>query len=215
MFNKEKYLEIKKELPASVRVLAATKTKPKEEILNALESGIKFFGENYVQEAEEKYSSLLGQLCDCGAELHLIGHLQSNKVNKAVELFDCIQTIDSIKIARKINEACKQKGKKINGMIEINFGEEQKSGAKEEIIEELMREIKTLGNINLTGLMCVPPIGREKECFSRMLELKQKFNLNELSMGMSNDYKLAAQYGATIIRLGTILFGERPNNLNK
>jgi pyridoxal phosphate enzyme (YggS family) len=212
MFNNEKYLELKKELLSGARILAATKTKPKEDVLGALESGIRLFGENYVQEAEEKYSSLLGQLHGCGAELHLIGHLQSNKAKKAVELFDCIQTIDSEKLARKINDACKEKGKKISAMIEVNFGEEQKSGVREEKLEVLVKELKGLGNIHLVGLMCVPPIGREKECFSRMLALKQKFNLKELSMGMSNDYKLALQHGATIIRLGTVLFGERKTN---
>ncbi|MFA6065501.1 MAG: YggS family pyridoxal phosphate-dependent enzyme [archaeon] len=208
MFDKEKYLKIASEVNSGVKILAATKTKPKEEVLAALNAKISLFGENYVLEAEEKYSFILPKLHSFGAKLHLIGHLQGNKAKKAVELFDCIETIDSEKLANKVNSAAVMQNKIMDVMIEVNF-EEQKSGVRPEKVEALAQTVRKLNNLNLVGLMCVPKIGEEKENFKLMQELKQKLGVPQLSMGMSSDYKIAIQYGATIVRLGTILFGER------
>jgi len=209
MFNKIVYEKVKAEIPKEVKILAATKTKPAESIIEAVNSGIKIIGENYVQEAEEKYKKMSRLFKEKIISFHLIGHLQSKKVRKAVEIFDCIESIDSIKLAEKIDNYCQELNRKIDIMIEINFGEEQKSGVLVSELPELIEKIKTLSNINLIGLMCIPPIGKEEGSYKKMEELKEKYGLKELSMGMSSDYKTAINHGATIIRLGTILFGKR------
>lgn len=209
MFNKEVYEKIKYEIPLEVKILGVTKTKSVEETVEAINSGIKIIGENYVQEAEEKHEKLKDLFKGKNVSFHLIGHLQSNKVKTAVEIFDCIETIDSIKLAELINKVCNELNKKIDVMIEINFDENQKSGINSEGLNFFIEKIRNLQNLNLVGLMCIPPIGKEKECFEKMKELKEKYNLGELSIGMSSDYKIAIENGATIIRLGKILFGER------
>ncbi len=209
MFNSSNYSKINSELAGfGVKILAATKTKGKEEVLEALGAGIKVFGENYVLEAQEKHVPLLSKLHLSGGELHLIGHLQSNKAKKAVELFDCIETIDSIKIASKVNQAAQEQNKIMKVMIEVNF-EEQKFGISVDKAIILAQKIRELPNLKLIGLMCVPKIGEEESAFIQMQKLKQIIGVSELSMGMSSDYKIAAKHGATIVRLGTILFGER------
>ncbi len=209
MFNQSVYEKIKSEIPNSVKILGVTKNKPIEDIGKAINSGIKIIGENYIQEAEEKYEKLKELFLERNISFHLIGHLQSNKTRTAIKIFDCIETIDSSKLAEKINSVCGELSKKIEIMIEINFDENQKSGIKIEELNSFVEKIKHLQNLNLVGLMCIPPIGKEKECFEKMKELKEEYNLKELSMGMSSDYKIAIENGATIIRLGTILFGER------
>jgi len=209
MFNHEAYEYIKTEIPQEVKILAATKTKSTEDIIDAVNSGIKIVGENYVQEAEEKFEKLKDFFKEKSISFHLIGHLQSKKARKAAEIFDCIESIDSIKLAEKINNACQELNKKIEIMIEVNFDEEQKSGISIIGLDFLIEKIKTLQNLNLTGLMCIPPIGKEEETYKKMKELKERYNLKELSMGMSSDYKTAINHGSTIIRLGTVLFGER------
>jgi len=209
MFNHEAYERIKAEIPKEVKILAATKTKPIEDIIEAINSGINLIGENYVQEAEEKFEKIKDFFKEKNISFHLIGHLQSKKARKAVEIFDCIESIDSIKLAEKINNACRELNKKIDIMIEVNFGEEQKSGISIIGLDSLIEKIKNLQNINLIGLMCIPPIGKAEESYRKMKELKDKYNLKELSIGMSSDYKTAINYGSTIIRLGTILFGKR------
>jgi len=209
MFNKEAYERIKGEIPSNIKILAATKTKTSEDIIEAMNCGVRIIGENYVQEAEEKYEKLKNLFKEKKISFHLIGHLQSKKARKAVEIFDCIQSIDSIKLAEKINNACQELNKKIEVMIEINFGEEQKSGILIEHLNDLINQIKKLEHINLIGLMCIPPIGKEEETYKQMKELQTEYCLKELSMGMSSDYKTAINHGSTIIRLGTILFGER------
>lgn len=209
MFNKEAFEKIKSEIPNSVKILGVTKNKPIEDIGEAINSGIKIIGENYIQEAEEKYGRLNPLFKKENVSFHLIGHLQSNKVKTAVRIFDCIETIDSLKLAELINKFCRGLNKKIEVMIEINFDENQKSGIKIEELNFFVDKIRNFQNLNLIGLMCIPQIGKEKECFEKMKELKEEYNLKELSMGMSSDYKIAIENGATIIRLGTILFGER------
>jgi len=209
MFNKEKYLEIQRKIPPGVNIIGVTKTKSAEDIRQAIDAGIKIIAENYVQEAEKKYTELKDLLLEKKVRFDLIGHLQSNKAKKAAEIFDCIQTIDSPKIARVLNKECELINKTIRVMVEVNLGEEQKSGAKEQELEELIEKIKSLENLQLIGLMSIPKVGEELICFKKMKELKERYNLQELSMGMSQDYEEAIENGATLIRLGTILFGER------
>lgn len=209
MFNQEAYEKIKTEIPLDVKILAATKTRIIEEIYQAINSGVRIIGENYVQEAEEKYEKLKDLFKERKISFHLIGHLQSKKAKRAVKIFDCIETVDSIKLAEKINNICHELNKRIDAMIEINFNENQKSGIQVSKICLLINKIKNLQNINLIGLMCIPPIGKEEGCFKKMKELKNEHKLKELSMGMSSDYKLAIDNGSTIIRLGTILFDKR------
>jgi pyridoxal phosphate enzyme (YggS family) len=209
MFNKEEYKKIKSEIPENVKILAATKTKLINDITEAIDSGIKIIGENYVQEAEEKYEKLNSLFKEKNISFHFIGHLQSNKAKDAIKIFDCIETIDSKKLAEKINNFCKKISKKIDVMIEINFNERKKSGIKISELDSLIHKIGTFQNLNLIGLMSIPPIRKEEICFKKMKELKEKYNLKELSIGMSSDYKIAIENGSTIIRLGTILFGKR------
>jgi PLP dependent protein len=211
MFNQKEYNQIISEIPENIKILGVTKTKFAEDITEAVNSGIKIIGENYVPEAKEKYEKLKDFFKEKEVSFHLIGHLQSNKVKDAVKMFSCIETIDSIKLAEKINKECIPLNKKIDVMIEINFDELQKSGIKIGELDSLISKINSLGNLNLIGLMSIPPIGKEKESFRIMKKLNEKYKFKELSMGMSSDYKIAIENGATIIRLGTILFGERDN----
>lgn len=208
MFNKEVFEKIRLEIPDYIRVMGVTKNKPIQEIIEAINSGIKIIGENYIKEAEDKYEKLKEFFKERNISFHLIGHLQSNKVKTAVRIFDCIETLDSLKLAEKINHHCDEINKKIDVMIEINFDENKKSGIQIEELDSFLREINNFQNINLIGLMCIPQIG-EEECFKKMKDLKEKYKLEELSMGMSSDYKTAIEKGATIIRLGRILFGRR------
>jgi pyridoxal phosphate enzyme (YggS family) len=211
MFNLQAYQEIKSEIPENIKILAATKTKSIEDIKQAVLAGIRIIGENYVQEAEEKHALLKDFFKQNNVSFHLIGHLQSNKVQEAIKIFDCIQTIDSEKLAVKIDKECRRANKTIKVMIEINFDEENKSGIKLENLNQLAQKIKELSNLRLIGLMAIPPIGQEENCFKKMNELKKQYNFQELSMGMSNDYLTAIKNGSTIIRLGTILLGNRKN----
>ncbi len=209
MFNKEVYEKIKSEIPSHVKILAATKTKPIGDIIEAINSGIRIIGENYVQEAEEKYGKLKDFFKGKSISFHLIGHLQSNKIKNAIKIFDCIETVDSEKIAERINNACNELNKKIEVMIEINFDKSKDSGIPLNELELLFYRIKDFKNLDMTGFMCIPQVGKEQECFRKMEELKRKYNVKELSMGMSSDYRIAIENGATIIRLGAILFGKR------
>ena len=209
MFNPAAYSKIKSEIPKEVKILAATKSKPPRDIIEAVKAGIKLIGENYVQEASEKYKLLNKLFEQESIEFHLIGHLQTNKVQEAIKIFDCIQTLDSEKLAIKLDKECRRLNKKIKVMIEINFGEESKSGIKLENLDKLIKRVRGLSNLNLVGLMSIPPIGKEETCFKKIQELKNQYNLQELSIGMSSDYLTAIKNGSTLIRLGTILFGER------
>jgi pyridoxal phosphate enzyme (YggS family) len=179
-----------------------------EDIKEAIYFGIKIIGENYVQEASGKYKILNQLFKHEKIEFHLIGHLQSNKVQEAIKIFDCIESLDSEKLAIKINKECKKLNRVIEVMIEINFNEENKSGISLENLDLLIKKVKELTNLKLIGLMSIPHIGKEEICFKKMQELKEKYAFEELSMGMSEDYSIAIKNGSTIIRLGKILFGE-------
>ena len=209
--------QILSELPDGIQLVAAAKTREPQEILDAVESGIKIIGENYVQEAEKAY-----ELVGNKAEWHFIGHLQKNKVKKAVKIFDMIETVDSIEIAGEIDKRCAQIGKIMPVLIEINSGrEEQKAGIFPEDAEQLVKEISAFQNISVMGLMTMGPFFGEPEDFRPyFVETKKIFDIIKrlelpnvemryLSMGMTNSYNIALEEGANMVRIGTKLFGER------
>lgn len=192
---------------ANPRLIAVSKVQPDERIFAALEAGQKDFGENRVQEAEERWSRLKG---DHDIRLHLIGSLQTNKAAKAVELFDEIQSVDRIKLARALAKEMEKQGKSLPIYLQVNTGaEDQKGGVTVEDLKGLVEECKTL-SLNIHGLMCIPPVGDDPSLhFALLKTLAREHGLKKLSMGMSSDYALAAAMGATDIRVGTGVFGER------
>lgn len=205
------------ELPPDVKLVAAAKTRKPQEILEAIEAGVNIIGENYVQEAERAF-----QVIGNKAEWHFIGHLQRNKVKKAVELFDMIETVDSLEIAREINKRCTGIGKTMPVLIEINSGREsQKSGVFPEEAEQLISDISTLENIRVMGLMTMGPLsGSPEESRPYFIETKKVFDrikaldlpkveMKYLSMGMTDSYPVAIEEGANIVRIGSKIFGER------
>jgi pyridoxal phosphate enzyme (YggS family) len=193
--------------PAAIRLLAVSKIFPAAAIQAAYDLGLREFGENYVQEFEGKASEVSGLP---GARFHLIGHLQSNKSSKAAELFQVVQTLDSAKLARRLDTA----GKPLEVMLEVKLSDEQsKSGADPAEIPELIAAVRDCPNLQLTGLMTMPPWSEDPEaprgCFRRLRELAQEHQLPQLSMGMSNDLETAIEEGSTWLRVGTALFGKR------
>jgi pyridoxal phosphate enzyme (YggS family) len=193
--------------PAAITLVAVTKVFPATAIRAAYDLGLRQFGENYVQEFETKAPEV-GELE--GARFHLIGHLQSNKARRASELFQVIQTVDSPKLARRLNEA----GRPLEVMLEVKLSaEEAKSGAAPEQLPELIAAVRECPNLRLTGLMTMPPWSDDPEasrpCFRRLRELGERHGLVELSMGMSHDLETAIEEGATCVRIGTALFGKR------
>lgn len=215
MSIKERITLLRHQIPSFVRLLAATKLKTSDQINEGLQSGINLIGENRVQEAEKKFP-LLAFPC----EKHLIGHLQGNKVQKAVELFDCIETVDSKELTKKIAIAANILEKRQNIFIQVNISQEaQKSGVDPENLEILYNFCTQLKNIEVRGLMTIieqtDDLNIRKKQFSEMqslyTKLIQKHHLVDfqLSMGMSGDWKEAVECGATIIRLGTAIFGTR------
>lgn len=194
--------------PAEITLVAVTKIFPAEAVREAWELGLRVFGENYVQEFEEKRAELPHLE---GARFHLIGHLQSNKARKAAELFDAIQTVDSAKLARRLDEA----GKPLDVMLEVKLsGEQAKSGAAPEDLPALIDAVAACRNLRLLGLMTMPPWSEDPErsrpYFRRLRQLAERHGLRELSMGMSHDLEAAIEEGATFVRVGTALFGRRP-----
>jgi pyridoxal phosphate enzyme (YggS family) len=190
-----------------ITLVAVSKTKPAADILAAYEAGQRHFGESYVQEFEAK-SIEIGELP--GAVFHFIGRLQSNKTTPAAKLFQVIQTVDSIKIARRLNET----GRPLEVFLEVKISlEETKGGVAEEDLPELKEFVESCGNLRLRGLMGMPPWSDDAEpsrpYFQRLRCLGERFGLKELSMGMSHDFEVAIEEGATMIRIGTALFGKR------
>ncbi len=219
----ENYQKITKEIPNYVTIVLAGKTKLAEEIKEVIEAGATNIGENYVQEAE-KMKQELGEKANA-VKWHMIGHLQKNKINKALPIFDVIQTIDSLEKAQAIDRRIEKTGKSvISVLIEINIGSEiTKAGIKPEYknVENLVREISKLNYLKLEGLMTMGPrFGNPEESRPYFRKTKQIFdkiktlnlpnvNMNTLSMGMSNSYKIAIEEGSNMVRLGTIVFGKR------
>lgn len=191
----------------SVLLVAVTKVFPPSAVLEAYSLGLRDFGENYIQEFETK-APLVRSLD--GARFHLIGHLQSNKSRRAAELFDFIQTVDSEKLARRLNDT----GRPLDVMIEVKLSEEEsKYGCAPAELAALARSIQALENLRLRGLMTMPPWSDDPETsrpyFRTLRHLASGLGLNELSMGMSGDLEVAIEEGATIVRVGTALFGSR------
>ena len=214
---KQNVSQILGELPDGVQLVAAAKTRQPEEVLEAVESGVKIVGENYVQEAERAHEVVGNR-----ARWHFIGYLQKNKVKKAVRIFDMIETVDSMEIAREIDKRCAQIGKVMPVLIEVNSGrEKQKSGVLPEGVEQLAREISAFQNIRVTGLMTMGPrFGNPEDSRPYFVETKRIFEkikklnlpnieMKYLSMGMTNSYKVAIEEGANIVRIGSRIFGER------
>ena len=190
-----------------VLLLAVTKIFPPQAILDAYALGLREFGENYVQEFEGKAPTVRGL---AGARFHLIGHLQSNKSAKALELFDVVQTVDSAKLARRLTRDAQP----MDVMIEVKLSEEaSKHGCAPEDVPALVESIRALPGLRLRGLMTMPPWSDDAETarpyFRRLRQLAERAGVDGLSMGMSNDLEVAIQEGSTVVRVGTALFGRR------
>jgi len=190
-----------------ITLVAITKVFPASAIKEAYSLGLRHFGENYVQEFESKAAELSG-LSD--ARFHFVGRLQSNKVRRAIELFQVIQTVDSAKLAKRISEA----GVPLEVMLEVKLSPEaSKSGAEPADLPALIESVRSLPNLRLTGLMTMPPWSDDPEeprpHFRQLRRLAEEHGLSGLSMGMSNDFETAIEEGATHIRVGTALFGPR------
>jgi len=209
--------KILSDLPEGVELVAAAKARTPEEVLEAVQSRVRIVGENYVQEAEKAYESVGNK-----AKWHFIGHLQKNKVKKAVKIFDMIETVDSVEIAKEIDKKCQQIGKVMPILIEVNSGEEeQKSGVSPRNAEQLIREVSSFRNINVMGLMTMGPrFGNPEDARPYFIKTRGIFDtirrlnlpnveMRYLSMGMTNSYQVAVEEGANIVRIGTRLFGER------
>jgi pyridoxal phosphate enzyme (YggS family) len=206
--------------PGDVRLLAASKVVPVERVLDAISSGQSLFGENYIQEAMGKIDALGDLRKD--TTWHLIGHLQRNKAKTALELFDCIETVESVKLLAAINKHAKERDIIFPLFIQVNLSKEpQKSGIFLDDLIPFLKEAMAYKNIKITGLMTLPPFSDEPEdsrpWFSKLREVRDRINetfyrdfvIKELSMGMSHDFEVAIEEGATIVRVGTALFGER------
>ena len=205
-------------LPDGVEVVAAAKTRTPEEVLSAVQAGIKIIGENYVNEAKAAHE-LVGQR----AKWHFIGTFQKHNVRrKVLEIFDMIESVDSLEIAREIDRKCAQIGKIMPILIEVNSGKEpQKSGVLPEDVEQLVREVYDLKNIKVMGLMTMGPrFGNPEDSRPYFVETRRIFEkikglklpnveMRYLSMGMTNSYKVALEEGANIIRIGTKIFGKK------
>jgi pyridoxal phosphate enzyme (YggS family) len=212
--------------PEDVRLLAVTKTVSMDRIREAISSGQRLFGENYVQEAAKKLESLGGLYHE--ATWHFIGHLQRNKAKLAVQLFDCIETVDNLKLARALDRHAKAAGKRLSVYVQVNVARDlRKSGLSPEELPIFLTQAAELSGIDICGLMTMPPWEPEPESlrpwFRALRDLRDEMNvglglspgLKELSMGMSQDFETAIEEGATVVRIGTALFGRRECSIGK
>ncbi len=201
-----------------MKLVAVSKTVPAERIRQAYEAGLREFGENRVQEADAKRPAL----SDLNATWHLVGHLQSNKAKLARELFHCVQSLDSFRLAQKLDQAAMSSGDRLPVLLQLNLGEEpSKFGAREEEVLSLVEQVSRLATLEVRGLMVLPPFFEDPErarpFFRRLRELAKTIetrnlpnvSMQELSMGMSHDFDVAIEEGATIVRVGTAIFGPR------
>ncbi len=204
--------------PAAIRLVAVSKTRPPQDVASAHEAGLTDFGENYVQEAKEKIAALR----HLPLRWHFIGHLQTNKARFAVRLFDLIHTVDSVRLARELDRVAGRISKVQEVLIQVSLsGEETKSGAFPEEVPALLREAALLPHLRVCGLMTLPPYFDDprgaRPYFARLRELRDRLqqeapqgvSLAELSMGMTGDFEAAIAEGATIVRIGTAIFGRR------
>lgn len=215
---RENVRKILEELPPGVSLVGAAKTRTPEEILEAVEGGLRIVGENYVQEAESAFRAV-----GIRAKWHMIGHLQSNKAKKALKVFDMIETVDSMKLAREIDKGCEALGREsVEVLIEINSAEEaQKAGVMPAEAARLVREMARLVHVRVKGLMTMGPFAgdpeeirpyyrRTKALFEELKALGiPGVEMRDLSMGMSDSYRVALEEGANMVRIGTGIFGPR------
>jgi pyridoxal phosphate enzyme (YggS family) len=201
--------------PEEIKLVAVTRTATTEQIEEAINAGVKIIGENRVQDAKKKYQILTADI-----EWHLIGHLQTNKVKYAVEIFDCIHSVDSIKLAQEIDKRSLQFGKIMDVLVEVNVsGEETKYGIKSEEVETFLKEISEFPRIRIRGLMTIAPIVADKEevrpYFRKLRESSEKIKskhiknikMDYLSMGMTEDFEVAIEEGANMVRISRGIFG--------
>ena len=216
--NIERAVQKAGRLRGSVKLVAVSKTVGVEPIRQAVAAGVTALGENKVQEASSKRPLL----SDLLAEWHLIGSLQKNKANRAAEVFDWIETLDDFELAAKLNRACERLNKRMPVLIQVNVGKEaSKSGVAEEEVVEFSGRVSAFAHLEVRGLMAIPPYTEDPEDsrphFARLRELAQRIegqrltgiSMKELSMGMSHDYPIAIEEGATLVRVGTAIFGAR------
>lgn len=200
-----------------IKLLAAAKSQSIELVQAAIGAGVRLIGENYVQEADDKRKAISEPV-----EWHLIGHLQRNKAKAAIKIFDLIQTLDSVALALELDKVGKNQGKTVRTLIEVNLGDEaSKSGIVQRDVAELVRRVGDLSHVRVEGLMAVPPFKENPEkvrpyfCTLKDLQVDLQclkipnVSLDQLSMGMTHDYPIAVEEGATIVRIGTALFGPR------
>lgn len=203
--------------PSQIKLLAASKSQSAAQIRAAIEAGIRLFGENYVQETKAKREAIPDPV-----EWHMIGHLQRNKVKAALELFDLIESLDSVELARELDKEGKKKETTVRAFVEVNLGgEESKSGIHKEKVGSLLQEAGELPHLRIEGLMVVPPFRENPEevrpYFRALKDLQMELrglqlpnvNLQELSIGMTHDYPVAIEEGSTLVRIGTAIFGPR------
>jgi pyridoxal phosphate enzyme (YggS family) len=200
---------------SAVTLVAVSKMIPVEVIQEALNAGVTILGENRVQEARDKIAALPGQ-----ATWHLVGHLQTNKAKVAAQLFETIHSLDSLKLAGALDRSAQQAGRTVRCLVEVNLsGEESKSGTTEKDVNSLLEGAQRLTHLRIEGLMTIPPFlpdpGQVRPFFRRLRTLRDKlagegFHLTELSMGMTHDFEVAIEEGATMVRIGTAIFGPRP-----
>ena len=204
--------------PLKVRLVAVIKTVEAERVGQAISAGVKILGENYVQEAQKKIE-ILGH----NVAWHFIGHLQTNKAKAAVHLFDLIHSVDSLNLAKELNKQAQQQGKVLPVLLQVNLsGETTKFGAREKEIFEVMKELSAMEGLLVKGLMTMPPYFEDPEesrpYYAELRKLGEqlaqqklsRISIEELSMGMSNDFEVAIEEGATLVRVGTAIFGARP-----
>ena len=215
----DNFISIEKEIQSKInkstadndfpKIIAISKTFPIQDIYPIINHGHNHFGENKVQEALEKWAEIKKDFKNL--KLHMVGKLQTNKVKYAIELFDYIHSLDNLKLAEKISAEQIKKKKKLKIFIQVNIGdEEQKSGISPEKVEEFYDKCVHDLNLDIIGLMCLPPNDKNSNLyFAKMKSLKEKISVPELSMGMSGDYLEAINNGATFVRIGSKLFGDR------
>ena len=201
--------------PSSVNLIAISKTFDAPQILPVIEAGQRLFGENRVQEAKAKWPELKEQFPDL--ELHLVGALQSNKAKEAVQLFDAIHSIDRPKIARAVADEMDRQARRLKLFVQVNTGEEpQKAGIMPREAGDFVRHCREELKLDIAGLMCIPPADEEPAIhFAFLAKLGSEIGLKELSMGMSADFETAISFGATYVRVGSAIFGERDYPLGR
>jgi len=219
---KENVKRLLGELPEGVTLLAAAKERRADEISEAIKAGIRIIGENYLQDALKVISEVKEK-----AEWHFIGHLQTNKVKKVIDIFDMIESVDSLRLAKEIERCCKRRDKILPILIEVNSGEEnQKYGVAPKDVSQLIREASSFSYIKIMGLMTMGPrfgdpeesrpyFRKTREIFEQIKDLHlPNIEMKYLSMGMTNSYKIAIDEGANLVRVGTRIFGERTGRYN-